>query len=58
MFDADVSRQSLLQFENFRSHDILAVGQNGPHPLVNLRLVTAVLLFAINEFHVTLLQGI
>jgi hypothetical protein len=47
----DVLCQSLLHFENFRPHDILAVGQDGPHPLVNFRLVAPVLFFAVDEFH-------
>jgi hypothetical protein len=51
MFDANVFCQSLLQFKNFRPHDVLAVGQDGPHPIVNLRFVAPVLFFAVNEFH-------
>jgi hypothetical protein len=55
---SDVLGQGLLQFQNFRPHDVLAVGQNGPHPLVNFRFVAPVLFFAVNEFHVQKAGGL
>jgi hypothetical protein len=56
MFDPDVLCQRLLQLQNFWPHDVLTMGQDGPHPIVNFRFVAPVLFFAIDEFHLDALK--
>jgi hypothetical protein len=51
VFHADIGSQFLLQFLHFRSHDVIAMGEDPLHTFIQLFFDSFLLCFKINKIH-------